>query len=587
MASILLPLLFLASSGAPLQPESWLAEVKPAELEKHAREIVRHVRPSGSPGEFAAIDYIVATLRAGGVPSTVHEFTAYLSDPVSASFRIESPQTREFPALTQAFSASTGASGVSGEVVDVGKGAPSDYASASVRGKLVLADGLADPEGVQAAQNAGAIGAVFTATADRVNEMTVGPVWGTPSTDDARLLPRIGSVAVSREAGVEIRRMLRSGPVRVRIQTELSAGFKTLRLPVASITSARDPGGFVLLGGHIDAWHHGGTDEGASNAAMLELALILHRHRDSLARGLKVAWWPGHSNGRYAGSTWYADRFWTELRDGALAYLNIDGVGQKEASRFTVSATAELEPLAREVVEAQAHTAPEVSRPGRNSDQSFNGIGMPLLQFNRERSEDIGGYWWWHTPEDTFDKIDFEILAGDTRLYLAALQRLLAEPVSALRLSAATAELKALLETRAAAAQGHPVELGPALERAERLHRRALAIDESLARGRSALDGGELARRLVRTLRPVIRVMYEERGPYHQDLALEHPLLPGLAPIDTLRSLASDPIRLGFARARLVRESNRLVDHLDQALAEAEALERDLDRSESSKGERP
>jgi hypothetical protein len=586
MLSFLLPLLLTTTSTSSAQ-QSWLAEVYPGELERHAREIVRHVRPSGSPGEFAAIDYIVATLRAGGVPVTVHEFSAYVSDPVSASFRIESPGTREFPALTQAFSASTGASGVSGEIVDVRKGAPSDYASASVRGKLVLADGLADPEGVQAAQNAGAIGAVFAATGDRVNEMTVGPIWGTPSLDDARLLPGIGSVAVSREVGIEIRRMLRSGPVRVRIQTELAAGFKTLRLPVATITSPRDPEGFVLLGGHIDAWHHGGTDEGASNAAMLEMALILHRHRDTLERGLKVAWWPGHSNGRYAGSTWYADRFWTELRDSALAYLNIDGVGQKEATRFTVSATAELEPLAREVVEAQAQAKPEVSRPGRDSDQSFNGIGLPLLQFNRERTEDIGGYWWWHTPEDTFDKIDFEILAGDTKLYLAALQRLLADPVPSIRLSEATAELKSILAARASAAEGHPIDLGPALERASRLHGLAVGIDESLARGRGGLDANELARRMVRTLRPAIRVLYEERGPYHQDLALEHPLLPGLAPIDSLPSLASDPIRLGFARARLAREANRLVDHLDQALAEAEALLRDLEPPSSSKGERP
>jgi hypothetical protein len=586
MIVTLVPLL-LVTAAPPEAQESWLAELTPAALEKHAREIVRHVRPSGSPGELAAIDYIAATLRTGGVPVTVHEFQAYVSDPVSASFRIESPQARDFPALTQAFSASTGASGVSGEIVDVGRGAPSDYAGASVRGKLVLADGLADPEGVQAAQNAGAIGAVFAATADRVNEMTVGPIWGTPSTDDARLLPRIGSVAVGREAGVEIRRMLRSGPVRVRIQTDLAAGFKTLRLVVATITSPRDPEGFVLLGGHIDAWHHGGTDEGASNAAMLEMALVLHRHRDTLARGLKVAWWPGHSNGRYAGSTWYADRFWTELRDGALAYLNIDGVGQKEASRFTVSATAELEPLAREVVEAQAGTAPEVSRPGRNSDQSFNGIGLPLLQFNRVRTEGIGGYWWWHTPEDTFDKIDFEILAGDTKLYLAALQRLLAEPVPPIRLSEATAELESILAARASAAEGHPIDLGPALERASRLHRLAVRIDEALPRAADGIEAGELARRLVRTLRPVIRVLYEERGPYHQDLALEHPLLPGLASTETLSSLASDPTGLGFAVARLQRESNRLVDHLDQALGEAEALEKDLERPQSPKGERP
>ena len=38
--------------------------ITPDRLAVHTREIVRHERPSGSPGENAAIDYIVATLRA-------------------------------------------------------------------------------------------------------------------------------------------------------------------------------------------------------------------------------------------------------------------------------------------------------------------------------------------------------------------------------------------------------------------------------------------------------------------------------------------------------------------------------------------
>jgi Iap family predicted aminopeptidase len=542
------------------QSTSWLGEVSSKDLERHAREIVRHVRPSGSPGEFAAIDYIVSELRADGVPVEVHEFSAYVSDPVRASFAIESGKPIDFPALTQAFSASTPSSGVSGEIVDMGRGTPADYARVDPRGKLVLVDGLADPEGVQAAQNAGAIGAVFAATADRVNEMTVGPVWGTPSPGDVRLLPRIPSVAVSRDAGAAIREGLGSGPVRVRVTTEVSSGFKTLRLPVASIAAPRDPQAFVLLGGHIDAWHHGANDEGASNAAMVEIARLAHRHRGELARGLKVAWWPGHSNGRYAGSTWYADRFWIELRDHAIAYLNIDGVGQKEASRFTAVATAELEPLARTIVKERAGVDPEVGRPGRNSDQSFNGIGLPLLQFNHERTEDIGGYWWWHTPEDTFDKIDFDILAADTRLYVDALHRLLSEPAPPFALGAAAAELEKILLARTTAGR----DLSPAIERTRRLEALLRRVDTSLAG--SKVDSA-IARGMVRTLRPVLRVMYQERGPYHQDLALEHPLLPGLA---------SDANASGFARAHFVRETNRLLDHLDQALLEAEALEREL-----------
>jgi hypothetical protein len=223
-------------------------------------------------------------------------------------------------------------------------------------------------------------------------------------------------------------------------------------------------------------------------------------------------------------------------------------------------ATAELEPLARRVVKDEAGVDPEVGRPGRNSDQAFFGIGLPALQFNHERTDDIGGYWWWHTPEDTFDKIDFAILETDTVLYVEALHHLLTGPLPPIQASAAAAELEKTLRARSAAS----LDFSEAIERARRLGALLKGIEASLAGSRA---DAEIARRLVRALRPVLRVMYQERGPYHHDLALEHPMLPGLI-------VDSDPS--GFERARLVRETNRLLDHLDQAITEAEALERDL-----------
>lgn len=270
------------------------AEVSPKELERHAAEIVRHVRPSGSEGEFRAIDYIVKTLRSEAIPVELYELEGFVSDPVRASVRVEG-ETAEILALTQVFSASTGPGGVSGEVVDGLRNA---------RGRIAILDGLADPDGLRSAGEAGALGAIFVAGSDRLNEMTVGPIWGTPSLAEEAELPRIPSVAIKKSDGEALRRRLQAGSLRVRVVTEVATGWKKLRLPVASIRSASDAEGYVLLGVHIDAWHHGGTDEGASNAAMLEIARILYRHRSELQRGLKVAWWPGHSNGRYAGSTW-------------------------------------------------------------------------------------------------------------------------------------------------------------------------------------------------------------------------------------------------------------------------------------------
>ena len=36
-------------------------------------------------------------------------------------------------------------------------------------------------------------------------------------------------------------------------------------------------------------------------------------------RGLRVVFWSGHSQGRYSGSTWYADTHWEELERRAAS----------------------------------------------------------------------------------------------------------------------------------------------------------------------------------------------------------------------------------------------------------------------------
>jgi aminopeptidase YwaD len=233
-----------------------------------------------------------------------------------------------------------------------------------------------------------------------------------------------------------------------------------------------------------------------------------------------------------------------------------------------------MDELAEAVLEDVAGAAVEPERPGRNSDQGFYGIGLPLLQFDHSRTDPGGRYWFWHTEEDTFDKIDFEVLASDTRLYLAALSRLLTSSIPPIRLSAETSELKARLIERKAAAGSH-LDLSEVFERAEELDGRARALDEKLRAGSSA-SITDLVRRMVRLIRPVLRVTYQEHGPYQQDPALEVPKLPGLEALATLGSLPVESDAYGFSRTSLVRERNRILDHLDQALAEARALEHAL-----------
>jgi aminopeptidase YwaD len=202
---------------------------------------------------------------------------------------------------------------------------------------------------------------------------------------------------------------------------------------------------------------------------------------------------------------------------------------------------------------------------------------MPLLQFSHGRVDPGGRYWFWHTTEDTFDKIDFGILAGDTKLYVAALSRLLMNAIPPIRLAAATEELTERLEERKGWAGDH-FDLSSALIKADELHRAAQDLDRRLATY-SGASTADIVRRMVRVIRPVLRVTYERNGPYHQDPALQVPTLPGLAPLETLSKHPRGSDLYRFTQVHLVRERNRLEDNLDQAIREARALSRVLDEN--------
>ncbi len=555
-------------------------------LDRFASAIVRYERPSGSLGENAAIDSIVAGLREAGVPVEVHTFDTYASDPVSAT--VEIPGTGiSFEAITMAYSGET--DGLVARLVDLGtlrdlpglevgtgqrlalEGDPrwyGDDAAPDLQGAIAMVEG--QPRNVPTAALAlmGASGIIFVNPEERLNDLIVTSTWGTPSLQTYQRLPTIPTVQVAKSAGDALRERMTRGPTRVRITADVNTGRKPLRLVVARIEAPDADAPYVLLGGHIDGWYHAGTDEGAANAAMVELAKAFHQNRHLIRRGLVVAWWPGHSNARYAGSTWFADHFFEELRNRAVAYLNIDGVGQIDAKRFSLSSTAALRGLGREVVRVGVGESDvRGGTPGRNSDQSFNGIGLPLLQINHSRRGEDGGYWWWHTPDDTYDKIDFDILKTDAGLYAGALARLMADPMLPLDLVAEVEALGALIERRAEGSRGR-FDLSEAMEHHATLLETVRAAQEALPGN----EGADIDRALLSILRPLYRVTYDPVDPYHPDPGFSNGLLPGLAPVSILAEEDPGSPRYLFAETTLVRERNRLLEALDLATDEAMRL---------------
>ena len=163
------------------------------ELDRHLRAVSAEVRLSGSPEEARAFDYIQDQLELFGFEVQRFESEALIGYPQRAALHILGHRPSELPANGYSLSPSTGPEGVTGDLVYVGAGMPTDYAGLDVRGKIVLSDGLAMPAKARAASLAGALGQVHI-NDEHIHEMCISPVWGTPT-------PETGAAAAERAVG--------------------------------------------------------------------------------------------------------------------------------------------------------------------------------------------------------------------------------------------------------------------------------------------------------------------------------------------------------------------------------------------------
>ena len=562
-----------------------LPAVSAETLMTHTRAIAAWERESGTPGEAQAYDHIERALKSYGYAVERREIEALISLPLEG--RVVLPDGAVIEGLTHAFSPST--DGLEAEVVDVGDGTPGDFARAGAAGKIALLDSLATPGKAWAAQEAGTVGQIFV-NRDHLHNMIVTTIWGTPEPDTAWRIPKTPCLSVRRVDGERIRKLIHEGRGRVRLVTRVRTGWT----PIPHLTAHLDGTAedrFILFSGHVDGWHHGAMDNGTANATMLEVARLLATRRGALRRGLRLAFWSGHSHGRYAGSAWYADHAWLELHRRCAVHLNIDSTGARGATDYSVlHATEEAQSFVEGVVHDVTGQPARARRFPRAGDQSFWGIGIPsaLMSLSgipkqdtdlsrwMERLFGTAGFpWWWHTREDTIDKIDPDVLALDTRVYVAAALRLVGGPLLPLDYARFARAILATLEELGPA--GGPWDAGPALDAARHLAERAGAfagtVNAIAPGGRADAARVEAANRAMIALsRVLIPLAYTTGDRFHHDLAIPVALLAGLQQARELSSLDPSSDWFRFTVAALVRERNRVVHALEEAAGVIDAF---------------
>jgi Peptidase family M28/PA domain len=550
--------------------------------------IAQWVRLSGTEDERKAFEYVANLLRQLGVEPTLYLGYGYISLPESAELQVGG---RALRAITHAMAASTPAQGVRLPAVYVGNGTAAEYAAQDVHGKAVVVDGMAMPPKVLAAERAGAAACIFANRDEHVHEMIVSSIWGSPTPEDKHLLPHVPVVSLGRADGDMLRGMLtRLEPVEVHLVTRVDTRWREIPTLIAQVDGREEPQKFVLLSGHLDSWHYGAMDNGSANATMLETLQVLLPYRHTFRRGLRLAFWSGHSHGRYAGSTWYADTFWEDLHDHCVVHINVDSVGGRNATVLTEAPVmAETRACAADVIRAVAGVDCTGTRFGRAGDQSFQGHGIPSLFMSlseqppsegdaarglqeltggRPQAKSGGLGWWWHTPEDTVDKIDPDFLVRDTQIYAAVTYRFLSAPLLPLNVQASAEDLLHHLQVWQQKA-GDRFDLATVTDRAAEVAGLAAQFQARVNAAAAQRLTPEVARQLNAAItaveRPLVRLNYVQTDPYAHDPALSEPPGPLLAPLELLLATAPGSDADHEVLTLLVRRRNRIRHELAEA----------------------
>ena len=550
------------------------AETSGKLLMDHCRAFARWMKLSGTKDEAESLRYVQARLDEYGYRTRVILHDAYISLPGKA--RVEVDGTT-LTAITHSMGRSSPAGGLSAELVYVGNGSAAEFKGKDVRGRIVLAEGIATPVVAALARDGGAVGQLHISPHHLLHEMCISPVWGNPDPHTFAQLPVTVACTVSNADGGALRDRLAAGEKpRVVLHAEVDTSWRKTPILEAELDS---PSGnadtpFILFSGHHDTWYYGVMDNGSANATMLEVARLAATRRADWKRGLRICFWSGHSHGRYSGSTWYVDNHWDEFDRRCAVHVNVDSTGGMGATELGhAAAMAPLHALATEAITEQTGMQHSGKRKNRSSDDSLPGLGVPSMfgalseqpPTQLKLRNALG--WWWHTPEDLIDKVDEANLVRDTKVFVHVVTKLLTDAVLPLDFAAQAHTLREELSTLATSL-GSRFDLAVLRAVTDTLHAKA----ERLADRAASLDAARVNATLMTVSRALVPVDYASSDRFSHDPALPVPDWAVLQPLRDLAATApgSDAAHLHEVSAR--RAANRLGHALRSASAALDAI---------------
>jgi N-acetylated-alpha-linked acidic dipeptidase len=195
------------------------------------------------------------------------------------------------------------------------------------------------------------------------------------------ILEKLGGPAAppAWKGGLPIEYRLGGNDARLHLEIDMRTDVQPNYVVEGRITGSELPDEWVVLGNHHDAWVFGGVDPSSGTASMMELTKTLAKLKQDGTRPrrtLVFCSWDGEEV-TLTGSTEWGEEFRSELREKAVAYLNVDSASS--GSRLELSAVGSLAPmvvdLTKELRDPSGISLYDAwRRPGNEAEGPKNGV---------------------------------------------------------------------------------------------------------------------------------------------------------------------------------------------------------------------
>ncbi|MGN1387794.1 MAG: M28 family peptidase [Bacillus sp. (in: firmicutes)] len=378
------------------------------QIYQHIEYLSAVPRVAGTEAEYQAVQYIKNQLESYGYKTEIQEFT-YIGyrDPSTVQLSVDGYSEELKP---RSFSYTIDGN-VTGELIYTGLGTKAELQNMDLSGKIALIQrgSINFQEKVLNAAEKGALAVIIYNNVD-------GDVNGTLGGAHDNYVP---AVSITKAEGEALVAELEGGQVltaNVLVEGSFS-GEQTSHNVIATKSPSnkkKATGDIIAIGAHHDsvALAPGANDNASGTAVVLELARVFKNlPTDTELHFLTY----GAEELGLIGSDYYVNSLPQDTLNRIAGYFNLDMVGSRDAGDLVLNTVDGSANFVTELAQASSlrlnGSATPYQEGGRSDHVSFFEAGIPSASFIHSPTEP-----WYHTPEDSIDKISKEKLLDVTKI---------------------------------------------------------------------------------------------------------------------------------------------------------------------------